>query len=78
MKKLYLSEKTKFKKSLAPIFIKTAIVQIIIASVVTSFLVLGQIGPLGELSFIMAYNVSGTTYAGSWFNFGYTIDVLRN
>jgi hypothetical protein len=52
-------------------FIKAAIIQTVLASVVTVFLILEQLGPLKLLSFLMSYNVSDTTYAGTWFNFGY-------
>jgi hypothetical protein len=52
-------------------FIKTTIIQMVLASALTLFLVLAQLGPLNLLSFVMSYNVSDTPYAGTWFNFGY-------
>jgi hypothetical protein len=53
------------------IFMKATIVQMILASALTLFLLVGIIGPLRLLSFVISYNASDSPFAGAWFNFGY-------
>jgi len=53
------------------IFMKATIVQMILASALTLFLLVGIIGPLRLLSFVISYNASDSPFAGDWFNFGY-------
>jgi hypothetical protein len=52
-------------------FIKATIIQMMLASVLTLFLLIGIIGPLRLLSFLISYNASDAPFAGAWFNFGY-------
>jgi hypothetical protein len=52
-------------------FVKSTIVQMMLASVLTLFFVLALHGPLRLLSFLIAYNASDAPFAGTWFNFGY-------
>ena len=47
-----------------------------LAAVVTGVLVLGQLGPLNLLTFVMSYKTADTTYAGTWFNFGYITYII--
>ena len=53
------------------IFMKATIVQMILASALTIYLLVGIIGPLRLLSFLISYNASDAPFAGAWFNFGY-------
>jgi len=53
------------------IFMKATIVQMILASALTIYLLVGIIGPLRLLSFLISYNASDSPFAGTWFNFGY-------
>ena len=53
------------------IFMKATIIQMILASALTLFLLVGIIGPLRLLSFVISYNASDSPFAGAWFNFGY-------
>ncbi|MFY9869595.1 MAG: hypothetical protein WAK17_07745 [Candidatus Nitrosopolaris sp.] len=53
------------------IFMKATIVQMMLASALTLFLLVGIIGPLRLLSFLISYNASDAPFAGAWFNFGY-------
>jgi hypothetical protein len=53
------------------IFMKATIVQMILASALTIYLLVGIIGPLRLLSFVISYNASDSPFAGAWFNFGY-------
>jgi hypothetical protein len=53
------------------IFMKATIVQMILASALTIYLLVGIIGPLRLLSFLISYNASDSPFAGAWFNFGY-------
>jgi hypothetical protein len=53
------------------IFMKATIVQMILASALTIYLLVGIIGPLRLLSFVISYNASDAPFAGTWFNFGY-------
>lgn len=50
---------------------KATIVQMMLASALTLFLLVGIIGPLRLLSFLISYNASDAPFAGAWFNFGY-------
>jgi hypothetical protein len=50
---------------------KATIIQMMLASALTLFLLFGRLGPLSLLSFLIAYNASDTPFAGAWFNFGY-------
>ncbi len=43
----------------------------ILASALTLYLLIGIIGPLRLLSFLISYNASDSPFAGAWFNFGY-------
>jgi hypothetical protein len=52
-------------------FIKATIIQMMLASALTLFLLVGIIGPLRLLSFLISYNASDAPFAGAWFNFGY-------
>src|SRR5215469_13273383 len=52
-------------------FIKATIIQMMLASVLTLFLVLALHGPLRLLSFLIAYDASDAPFAGAWFSFGY-------
>ena len=52
-------------------FIKATIIQMMLASVLTLFLVLALHGPLRLLSFLIAYNASDAPFAGTWFNFSH-------
>jgi hypothetical protein len=53
------------------IFMKATIIQMMLASALTLFLLVGIIGPLRLLSFLISYNASDSPFAGAWFNFGY-------
>ena len=52
-------------------FMKATIIQMMLASALTLFLLFGRLGPLHLLSFLIPYNASNTPFAGAWFNFGY-------
>lgn len=74
--KLYEKEKLQEKTNWSSRFVKAAIIQMALASLVTGVLVLGQLGPLNLLSFVMSYKTADTTYAGTWFNFGYIMYIV--
>jgi hypothetical protein len=57
-------------------FMKATIIQMMLASVLTLFLLFGRFGPLHLLSFLIVYNASDTPFAGAWFNFGYIIYLI--
>jgi hypothetical protein len=52
-------------------FIKATIIQMMLASALTLFLLFSRFGPLHLLSFLIPYDASNTPFAGAWFNFGY-------
>jgi hypothetical protein len=55
---------------------KATIIQMMVASALTLFLLFGRFGPLHLLSFLIVYNASDTPFAGAWFNFGYIIYLI--
>jgi hypothetical protein len=55
---------------------KATIIQMMLASVLTLFLLFGRFGPLHLLSSLIPYNASNTPFAGAWFNFGYIIYLI--
>jgi hypothetical protein len=61
----------KDRNNWASIFMKATIVQMMLASALTIYLLVGIIGPLRLLAFLISYNVSDGPFAGAWFNFGY-------
>ncbi|MFY9798635.1 MAG: hypothetical protein WAJ93_23350 [Candidatus Nitrosopolaris sp.] len=50
---------------------KATIIQMMLVSALTLFLLFARLGPLHLLSFLIPYNASNTPFAGAWFNFGY-------
>jgi hypothetical protein len=73
---LYEKEKLKEKSTWSSRFVKAAIIQMVLAALVTGVLVLAQLGPLNLLSFVMSYKTADTTYAGTWVNFGYIMYII--
>ena len=57
-------------------FMKATIIQMMLASALTLFLLFGRFGPLHLLAFLIPYHASDTPFAGAWFNFGYIIYLI--
>jgi hypothetical protein len=74
--KVYEKEKSGQNNNWSSRFVNAAVIQMVLAALVTGVLVLGQLGPLNQLSFVMSYKTADTTYAGTWVNFGYIMYVV--